>query len=68
MRAFFVLLAFSVAISAQEPQPAAELAIRIVLPEADSYISGVTTLKAEVLPKMLASRVAQLLFFADGKQ
>ena len=68
MRAFFVLLAFSVALSAQEPQPAAALAIRMVLPEADSYVSGTTVLKAEVLPKMLASRVAQILFFADGKQ
>ena len=27
-----------------------------------------TKLKAEILPKMLASRVAQILFFADGKQ
>jgi Ca-activated chloride channel homolog len=68
MRTIGVLLALSIALSAQEPQPAAELAVRIVLPEADSYISGVTTLKAEVMPKMLASRVAQLLFFADGKQ
>jgi Ca-activated chloride channel family protein len=68
MRIIGVLLALTIALSAQEPQPAAELAIRVVLPEADSYISGVTTLKAEILPKMLASRVAQILFFADGKQ
>ena len=31
-------------------------------------MSGPTLLKAEILPKMLATRVAQLLFFADGKQ
>jgi len=37
-------------------------------PEPDSYVSGLTRLKAEILPKMLASRVAQILFFADGKQ
>jgi Ca-activated chloride channel family protein len=40
----------------------------MVSPEPDSYVSGVTKLKAEILPKMLASRVAQILFFADGKQ
>ena len=40
----------------------------MVLPEADTYVSGVTTLKAEILPRMLATRVAQILFFADGKQ
>jgi len=65
---FFVLV-FSIALTAQEPaQPPAELAIRMVLPETDSYVSGMTKLRAEVLPKMLASRVAQMLFFADGKQ
>jgi Ca-activated chloride channel homolog len=68
MRAFVALLVFSAALSAQEPPPAAELTIHVVYPEADSYVSGVTTLKAEILPKMLASRVAQILFFADGKQ
>ncbi len=66
MRIIGVLLALTVALSAQEPKP--ELAIRIVVPEADTYVSGVTTLKAEILPKMLATRVAQILFFADGKQ
>lgn len=40
----------------------------MVYPEADTYVSGMTTLKAEILPKMLASRVGQILFFADGKQ
>jgi Ca-activated chloride channel family protein len=68
MRIIGVLFALTMALSAQEPQPAAELTIHVVYPEADAYISGVTTLKAEILPKMLASRVAQILFFADGKQ
>ncbi len=68
MRTLGVLLAFSVALSAQAPPAQPELAIRIVSPEADIYVSGVTTLKAEILPKMLATRVAQILFFADGKQ
>ncbi len=61
-----LLLAASLAGQEQQPQP--ELDIRIVLPEADTYVSGITTLKAEVLPRMLATRVAQILFFADGKQ
>ena len=52
----------------QEPKPQPELAIRIVSPEADTYVSGVTALKAEILPRMLATRVAQVLFFADGQQ
>ena len=68
MRTIGVLFVLSVALAAQEPQAPAELAIRMVLPEADSYVSGLTTLKAEIVPKMLASRVAQILFFADGKQ
>ena len=68
MRTLGVLLALTIAVSAQEPQPPAELTIRIVLPEPDSYVSGLTTLKAEILPKMLAPRVAQILFSADGKQ
>ena len=65
---FGVFLVLATLGAAQEPQPQPELAIRIIAPEADTYISGVTTLKAEVLPKMLATRVAQILFFADGKQ
>jgi Ca-activated chloride channel family protein len=68
MRTIGVFLALTLAVSAQEPQPKPELEIRIVLPEADTYVSGVTTLKAEILPRMLATRVAQVLFFADGKQ
>ncbi len=40
----------------------------MVLPEADSYVSGLTGSRRKSLPTMLASRVAQILFFADGKQ
>ena len=68
MRIIGVFLALTLAVSAQEPQPKAELEIRIVLPEPDTYVSGVTTLRAEILPRMLATRVAQILFYADGKQ
>ena len=65
--ALFLGVAVAV-VSAQEPSPPAELALRMVSPAADSYVSGNTLLKVEVLPKMLATRVAQLLFYADGKQ
>jgi Ca-activated chloride channel family protein len=68
MRTIGVLLALTLAASAQEPQPKPELAISIVSPEADTYVSGLTTLKADIVPRMLATRVAQILFFADGKQ
>ena len=68
MRTIGVLLALSVALSAQETQQKPELEVRIVSPEPDTYVSGVTTLRAEILPRMLATRVAQVLFFADGKQ
>ena len=69
MRTIGVLLLLTLGVSAQAPPtPPAELAIRIVAPEPDTYVSGMTTLKAEVLPKMLATRVAQILFFADGRQ
>jgi Ca-activated chloride channel family protein len=66
MRIIGVLLLSSLTVAAQPQQP--ELAIRIVSPEPDTYVSGITVLKAEILPKMLATRVGQILFFADGKQ
>lgn len=66
MRTLGVLLLLTAALAAQEPQP--ELAIRLIQPEPDTYISGLTRLKAQVLPPMLATRVGQILFFADGKQ
>ena len=72
MRILGVFLVLGIALPAQAPatqpsaQPPAELAIRIVSPEQDSYVSGVTKLKAEVLPKMLASRVAQILFLTEN--
>jgi Ca-activated chloride channel family protein len=68
MRTIGVLLALTLSASAQDTQPKPELAISIVSPEADTYVSGVTALKAEIVPRMLATRVAQVLFFADGKQ
>jgi Ca-activated chloride channel family protein len=68
MRSILVFLVLTVALTAQEPQPPAELTIRIIVPEADSYVSGLTKLKAEILPKMLATRVGQIIFSADGKQ
>src|SRR5687767_15823124 len=51
-----------------EPKPQPELAIRMVVPEPDTYVSGVTTLKAEVLPRMLATRVAQILFRSEERR
>lgn len=66
LKVLLVLAAFSIAMSAQEPQP--ELAIRIVSPEPDAYVSGVTLLKAAVVPAVKALEVNQLLFYADGKQ
>jgi len=66
LKSLLVLSAFSIAISAQAPQP--ELAIRVVAPEADAYVSGVTLLKAAVVPTVKALEVNQLLFYADGKQ
>jgi Ca-activated chloride channel family protein len=69
MRTIGVILLLTLGISAQAPPaPPAELVIRIVAPEPDTYVSGLTKLKAEVLPKMLATRVAQILFSADGRQ
>lgn len=75
-RLLVVLAAFLLVVSAREPAASAQqppappsgLELRIVSPEPDFYVSGPTLLKAEILPNMLATRVAQLLFFADGKQ
>ena len=68
MRIIGVLLVSAVALTAQESKSQPELAIRMVLPEPDTYVSGITALKAEIVPRALATRVAQILFFADGKQ
>ena len=68
-RLIALLTAFSFVASAQEPPPPPlGLELRIISPEPDFYVSGTTLLKAEIVPAMLATRVAQLLFFADGKQ
>ena len=66
LKSLLFLTACAIAISAQETQP--ELAIRVVAPEADAYVSGVTLLKAAVVPAVKALEVNQLLFYADGKQ
>ena len=66
MRTLGVLLVLSITLTAQQAQP--ELTIRVVSPEADTYVSGMTKLKAEIQPRALATRVAQIVFFADGKQ
>lgn len=68
-RLIALLTAFSFVASAQEPPPPPPgLELRIISPEPDFYVSGTTLLKAEIVPIMLATRVAQLLFFVDGKQ
>lgn len=66
-RLIVLLTACTLVVSAQEPPPSG-LQLRVIAPEEDTYVSGSTLLKAEILPKMLATRVAQLQFFADGKQ
>ena len=65
LRLLAVLAAISLVVSAQEP---GGLAIRVVSPEPDSYISGVTLLKAVVEPPGRSDDLAKLLFFADGRQ
>jgi len=65
-RLTLLFTAFALVLSAQEPPP--ELAIRVVSPEPDAYVSGVTLFKAAVVPAVKALEVNQLLFFADGKQ
>jgi Ca-activated chloride channel homolog len=46
-------------------QPAGGAALKIVSPDADSYLTGTTLLRAEVDPKDAASGVT---FFVDGRQ
>jgi Ca-activated chloride channel family protein len=55
----------SLVVSAQAPNG---LAIRVISPEADGYISGLTLLKAAVEPRARSNELTKLLFFADGKQ
>ena len=47
-----------------EQQPPAELVIRVIVPEPDSYVSGVTMLKAEILPKMLRIALVRGMAFS----
>ncbi len=60
-----VLALALVGLPAQQPP---DLAIRVVAPETDTYVSGPTLLKAAVVPGARASEVSQVLFFADGRQ
>lgn len=60
----FVLLAALTIVTAQEP----EVAVQIVSPTADSYLSGQTLLQAAIVPAPLVSRVTQVRFFANGQQ
>ena len=49
--------------AAQEPPPPTPgIELRIVSPEPDFYVSGPTLLKVEIVPSMLATRVAQKLW------
>ena len=59
LRLLGVLAAVSLVVSAQEP---AGPTIRVVSPEADSYISGLTLLKAVVEPPGRSDDFAKLLF------
>ena len=59
-----VLAAAIVLVSAQEPG----IAVRIVSPEPDAYVSGLTRLKAAIDPVARVNDVTQLLFYADGRQ
>jgi Ca-activated chloride channel homolog len=65
LRLLGVLAAFTVVVSAQD-KPA--LTIAIVSPDAESYVSGPTLLKAAIEPRTRSLEVARLLFYADGKQ
>jgi Ca-activated chloride channel family protein len=66
LRTLGVLAALSFVVSAQEPP--AGLTIRVVSPEPDTYISGLTLLKAVVEPRARSNDFTKLLFFADGRQ
>lgn len=60
-----LLAAITAGIAAQQPSG---LAVRIVSPEPDAFVSGPTRLKAAILPSMRATEAEQIYFFADGKQ
>ncbi|MDP1570128.1 MAG: VWA domain-containing protein [Vicinamibacterales bacterium] len=59
-----VLLTALAIVTAQEP----DIAVHIVSPTADSYLSGQTRLQAAIVPAPLVSRVTQVRFFANGQQ
>jgi Ca-activated chloride channel family protein len=71
LKALLVLTAFLFTVSdtGQNPPPVSDtVQVRIVEPEPDAYVSGLTLLKAAVVPAVKALEVTQLLFYADGKQ
>lgn len=45
-----------------------DLSIRIVTPEPDTYVNGLTPLKAAIVPYTRALDATRIVFFADGKQ
>ncbi len=47
--------------------PPRELAIRIVSPEADTYLVGSVRLRAAIEPARRALEVARVMFYADGR-
>lgn len=59
-----VLAAALGVLSAQEPQ----IAIRILSPSPDDYLSGEVRLEAAIVPPALVSRVTQVRLFANGQQ
>jgi Ca-activated chloride channel family protein len=62
----FGVLALTFVVFAQEPP--AGLTIHIVSPEADTYVSGPTLLKAAIEPRARTLEVLRIFFYADGKQ
>jgi Ca-activated chloride channel family protein len=45
----------------------AEVTIKVVSPEADSYVTGTVPLKAAIEPSRRARDVARVMFYADGR-
>jgi Ca-activated chloride channel family protein len=75
VRAFVGVIGLCASVAAQTPQNALdaggskpEFNVRIVSPGADTYVSGLMTLKAIFEPGPRAHEVRDVRFFADGKQ
>ena len=65
MRPLLVAMAAAAAMAIGQPP---EVSLRVVAPEPDAYVSGITRLKVAIDPPARAADVGQLVFFADGKQ